>query len=157
MEVILLVIQCPESIQSPEDIRHFRNSRSSIISKQNFVFEFPVAFIKCSSNNLLSGNLLHSFLTSVGCPGLQVAETESIATAAAPLNIHFALRAFSQHLLIWPKSCQCKEKSVSFHSLLAIARRRLGFCSLPPRNTRLWSPPPLIIDPGGLETENGTC
>lgn len=51
-ELFYFFMLCLESIQTPEDTQRFRNCKSSILNKHNFLFEFPFFFflMKCSSN-----------------------------------------------------------------------------------------------------------
>lgn len=92
--IYFIFMQCLKLILTPEGIQHFRNSKSFINRKNNFVsnlFQKMLFELGDKLNNLLSGNLWH-FLISVDCLVLK-----QTAAAADILKTHFVLKAFSQH------------------------------------------------------------
>lgn len=72
-ELFYFFMLCLESIQTPEDTQRFRNCKSAILNKHNFLFEFPFFFffnemffkLGDELNHLLLGHLWHFSLPQI--------------------------------------------------------------------------------------------
>lgn len=134
-------------------------------SQPYFLLECVTSFIKVffelwkKLNDMLSANMWRVSIPQA-CLVFLVAEQElkTKEPQAWPrlLNTHSTLKACSQTLIIWQRNSGCWGKNFNFHPIFPIAGGTLSIWSLPPRRTRLRAIPNLIIDPGGLEVENGT-